>query len=77
MNDDLGPITTRTAEHAKLGKIFLIQKIGCAGCIASDSKNEGRKERDKVLCHSLPPCGEDDGWADQDGYIRWVKERMT
>ena len=53
--------------------VYLIPEVACDGCVATAANDE----RDPDLCHSMPPCGGNDGWVEQDAYIKWLaEERM-
>lgn len=70
MTDATYPIETRTHTTKDGLEIFLIPKVGCELCVGSEDNRQ--------LCHSLPPCGHNDGWVDTDRYIQWLaEERMT
>lgn len=64
----------RVHKHEKFGTIYLIPDISCEGCLAETYSGDLSYGE---VCDSLPNCGDEDGWTDEAGYIKWLdKVRM-
>ena len=69
MSEDTYPIKDRTHTTKDGVKLFLVPDKMCEGCIATKTGNRNDK-----VCHSLPPCGDNDAWVDEDTFAQWVAE---